>query len=796
VKFSVNWLREFVDIDVSVEKLVELLSFSGTKVESVYRPGRDIKGVVVAEIEDISRHPNADNLTLVDVRVADSEVERVVCGASNFAIGDRVPLARVGSRLPEMEVGERKIRGETSRGMLCSGFELGVSRDHSGILVLPPDAPLGADVTEVLGLNDAIVEVEVTPNRGDCMGMLGIAREVAALLGNELRWPNVNVPLSDLDSPVSVRVEAPDACSRFTARFIDGVSIGPAPSWMLARLVALGVRPISNIVDITNYVMLEMGHPLHAFDAEKVAESTIVVRWAHKAEQLTTLDGATRTLHPDDLVIADPTRPLGIAGVIGGADSEVSESTSSVIIECARFDPATIAFTTRRHVIRTEASARFERGADPEMAPLASARAAKLVAELCGGGVARRLEDVYPSPIELPVIRLRPARTSALLGYEISADEQARHLRSVELDVSEAKGDLRVLVPSFRALDLRREVDLIEEVARLAGFDQLPATLPSGGAGGLDRHQAAERRLRRILTGMDLAEAWTSSFGSPKELDDLGLPDDHPARSMMLLENPTSDDEPALRTTLAPGLLRSVARNAAQRAESVALYEIARVYEPSGEVLPREPLVLGATFAGRRYPRNWRRDDSPWDFFAAKGVLEAAFAAMELQRPQFAPVGGPPFHPTRAAAVSLEGTAVGAIGELHPDVCERWDVPEGTVMFEITLAPLFAALPERVKVEELSRYPAVYIDLALVVDDPVPAGLIEDVIRRVGAPEVSSVSLFDVYRGEQIPEGKKSLAYALELRSDERTLTDEDAERVEKRILAVLQERTGAELRR
>jgi phenylalanyl-tRNA synthetase beta chain len=796
MKFSVNWLREFVDIDVPVEKLVESLSFSGTKVESLRRPARGIDGVVVAEVVDISPHPNADTLTLVEAKVSDSEVERVVCGAHNFGVGERVPLARVGASLPGMQVGERKIRGETSRGMLCSGLELGVSRDHSGILVLPPESPLGADVVEVLGLDDAIVEVEITPNRGDCMGMLGIAREVAALLGADLRSPDIAAPVSDTDSPVKVRIDDPEGCSRFTARYIDAVTIAPSPSWMQARLVALGVRPISNVVDITNYVMLELGHPLHAFDAELVADQTLIVRRAKETEMLTTLDGVARTLHHDDLVIADPARALGLAGVIGGEDSEVSDETSRIIIECARFDPATIAFTTRRHIIRTEASARFERGADPEMAPVASERAAQLVAELCGGRVAADLEDAYPQPIVRPVITLRPERTSALLGYEVAADEQVSYLQSIELKVERHNGEMQVEVPSFRALDLQREVDLIEEVARLAGFDRLPATFPAGVAGGLTRDQAAERRLRRILTGFGLAEAWTSSFGSPTELDLLGLPDDHPARTMVAIENPTSDEEPGLRTTLVPGLLRSVARNVAQRADSVSLYEIARIYEPSGEVLPREPLTLGAAFAGRRRPRGWRGDELRWDFFAVKGVIEAVFAALELAPPSFAPAAGPPFHPTRAASIVLDGSRIGAIGELHPDVSMRFSVPEETIVSEFALAPLWAALPDRVKVEELSRYPAVFIDLALVVDEALPAEKVEEQIRRAGAPELQSAALFDVYRGEQIPEGKKSLAYALELRSQERTLTDADAERVEQRILNALRERTGAELRR
>jgi phenylalanyl-tRNA synthetase beta chain len=798
VKFSVNWLREFVDIDVGVEKLGELLTLSGMKLESLKRPGRDIDGVIVAEVVAIADHPNADKLILVDVQTEDGSTRRVVCGAHNFEVGDRVPLATVGARLPDLQVSERKIRGEASQGMLCSGFELGISKDHTGILVLPAEAPLGDGVTTVLGLDDSIVEVEVTPNRGDCMGLLGIAREVAALLGHELRWPDLSIPSSEIDSPVKVQVEATDGCTRFTARYIEGVSINPAPSWMQARLVALGVRPISNIVDITNYVMLEMGHPLHAYDAAKIAEHTIIVRNAKADEKVTTLDGVTRTMHPDDILIADPTRPLGIGGVMGGEDSEVSESTADVILECARFDPATTAFTTRRHLLRTEASLRFERYADPEMAPLASARAARLIAELAGGRVASRMVDDYAKPVERPMITWRPERTSLLLGYEVAADVQIKHLRSVELEVEPRSFDdgFDVTVPTFRAHDLTREVDLIEEVARLAGYDRIPNTLPAGVAGGLEQEQAAERRLRRVLSGLGLAEAWTNSFGSPRELDDLGLSPDHPARSMVVLENPTSDDEPTLRTTLVPSLLRAVARNHAQRVESIALYEIARVYEPTQDVLPHEALVLTAVMSGARHGSRWRSADARWGFLAAKGVLEAALAGMELPAAEFTPVSGPPFHPTRAASISVNGAAVGALGELHPDVCDRFDALEGTVMFELALAPLWAALPERVKVEPLARFPAIFFDIALIVDESIPAKLIADLIKNAGEPEVARVDLFDVYRGPQIPSGKKSLAYALELRSNERTLSDADATRVEERILSAVKERTGAELRR
>jgi phenylalanyl-tRNA synthetase beta chain len=796
VKFSLQWLRDFVDIDVSPEELGELLSHSGTKLETLEQRGKEIHGVIVARVLDIADHPNADNLTLVEVDAGDGRTERVVCGARNFAVGDLVPLAAVGARLPGgFEIGERKIRGEISRGMLCSPMELGVSRDHSGILVLPTDASLGSDVPHVLGLDDAIYDVEITPNRGDCMGMIGIAREVAALVGAGLRMPSTDFAADvGLPSPVAVDIKDANGCRRFVAHFAEDVSIGPSPSWMQARLLALGVRPISNVVDITNYVMLETGQPLHAYDAGQIAGHRIIVRRAAEGEKQTTLDEQNRAMHPDDLMIADPERLHGIAGVMGGEDSEVSDTTTTVVLECANFDHASVAFTMRRHAIRTEAGIRFERGADPEAPPFTARRAMKLMAELAGARVSATVVDEYPTAWQPRTLTLRPSRTDHILGYSLPADEQVKHLRSVAIDAQLGDGVVEAQIPSFRN-DLQREVDLVEEVARLAGFARLPATLPRGDAGALEPAQAAERRVRRILAGLGLSEAWTSSFGSPADLDMLGLDEDHPARRMVGLENPTSDEEPALRTTLLPGLLRSAARNVAQRAESVALFEVARVYEPTRDPLPREELCLGAVFCGRQGTTSWRHTDRRWDFFAAKGVFESLLQAMEMSPPKWIRVSGMPLHPTRASSINFSGAPIGVFGEVHPAVCERFDVPERTIVFEIGLETLFSSLPDRAKVEELSRFPAVYRDMALVVDEGIEAARIEDIIRRAGQPEVESVRLFDVYRGEQVPEGKKSLAYALNLRSHERTLTDEDADAVRNRILTALAERTGAQLR-
>ena len=795
MRVSLGWLREFVDVDVPVERLAEMLDLSGTKVESIRRPERNVKGVVVGEAVNIVDHPNSDKLTLVDVRTDRDETTRVVCGARNFAVGDKVPFAMVGSSLPEMAITERKIRGEVSHGMLCSAAELGISKDHSGILVLPPEAELGADVVPLLGLDDTVFELEITPNRPDCMSMIGVAREVAIVLRKELREPETATVGSDsVANPVRVDIEDPEGCTRYLARYISGVTIKPSPVWMSARLLAAGIRPISNVVDVTNYVLLERGQPLHAFDARRVDGHHIVVRRARSGERLTTLDGVERELHPDDLLIADPKRGLSLAGVMGGEDSEVSDDSTDIILESAHFEHRSVAFTSRRHLLRSEASARFERGADPEGVSDAAARATALMVELAGGTAAASATDVYPHPYERPRITLRPERADRVLGASLARETQTSFLSQLGLEVGEKDGVIEVTVPGYRP-DLRREVDLIEEVGRLAGFERLPSTLPSGRAGMLEPEQDFERNLRRALVGAGLTEAWTSSFMSPADLARLGLGDDHPAAGLVALENPMSEDESVLRSTMLPGLLRSTALNLARGTRSIALFEIARVYEATGETLPREGLVLGATMAGTRANQAWLEPERRWGFFEAKGVVDAVLGANGFPRLTYESVSGSPFHPTRAASLSLEGTVLGVLGELHPDVCDRFSVPERTVALELALAPLLAALPQRVKVSELARFPSVFLDVALIVAEDVSAAKVEGLIASAGAPELVSVRLFDVYRGDQVPEGEKSLAFALELRAADRTMTDEEASATRDRIVDLLTEEVGARLR-
>lgn len=796
MRVPLSWLGEIVDLSgIDPAELAHRLSMTGTKVESVTRPGEEISGIVVAEVKGIDEHPNADNLSLVDVSTGDGEM-RVVCGAKNFTVGDRIPFARVGSRLPGFEIGARKIRGIVSEGMLCSGSELGISKDHSGLLILQPDAPLGADVSQLLGLDDTIIELEITPNRPDCMSILGVAREVAALYGRELHRPQVDPGL--LDSPagnVGVQIDDETGCPRYLAVHITGVTIGPSPAWLAARLLAAGVRPISNVVDATNYVLMELGQPTHAFDAARVSDRRIIVRRAGTGEKIVTLDDTERSLVADDLVIADPQRPIALAGVMGGRDSEVSPDTTELILEVASFDRSAVALTSRRLGLRSEASARFERGVDVESVPFAAARCAGLIAELAGGKVTGSV-DVYPVPFQRPTVTLRPERTNHLLGIDIPAGRQIEHLSSIELNAG-LDGDLiAVEVPAFRP-DLEREVDLIEEVARLEGFETLPATVPSGPAGGLTREQAAVRTITRALVARGMAEAWTSSFFAESDLDLLGLDDDHPARRLVKVSNPMVEQEGALRSTMIPGLLRCVARNHAQRAGGLGLFEVAHLYEPTSGELSQEELALGAAMSGYRILPSWASDGQRWDLFTAKGAIEAAAAAVGVKGLEYHAISGhnAPFHPTRGATVTLDGETIGVLGEIHPETCDRFDVPEGTVVFEIALAPVLAALPVRREAVDLPRFPGTLIDLAVVVDAGVAAAKVEDIIRRAGEPEVVSVRLFDLYEGEQISAGKKSLAFSLEMRDPERTMTDEEAVKVRDRVVGALSERLGAEIR-
>lgn len=781
MKVLLSWLRELVPVEVSPEELGARLTMRGLALEGLTETGEGVSGVVVAEVREVREHPNADSLMLVKADDG-GEIRDIVCGARNYVVGDRVPLARPGARLPGgMEIGQRKVRGELSDGMLCSARELAIAEDHSGILLLDGDAPLGADVVSHLALRDVLFDFDVTPNRPDLLSVVGVAREIAALYGLPLTLPTIDLVEqgAPIETLASVEITDTRGCPRYVARVIEDVTIERSPWWMRQRLLASGTRPISNVVDITNYVLLEMGQPLHAFDLDRVDEARIVVRKARKNETITTLDDRDRLLAPTDVVIADGTKAVAVAGIMGGATSEVSDGTRRVLLESAYFDPMRIRPTAARLGLRTEASVRFERGADPEAAPVAAARAAGLLAAIAGGRVAPGAIDAYLRPIAAKPIRLSVARAGALIGAPQQTAQVQGWLRALGCETAGTGSTLRVTPPSWRP-DLRIEEDLVEEVARSYGYDMIPETLPAGSRiGSLDARQLARRSVHRVLLGAGLTEAVTLSLMPPSLPDRIGVEDTHPLRRAFALANPLSEEESRLRVTLFTGLLLAAERNAARRVLPVRLFEQGIVFVPTEDGAPPLEREEMAWILAGPADDAWHGTDRSYDFYDAKGVAEAVLAGLGVDD-----VGTRPFddgaitgalHPARCAVITARGADIGLIGELHPRVAAEFGLPArtavGALRFEDTLAQ---ATPSRGS--DPARVPAVERDLALVVPDPTPHAVVRSTIERAAGPLLEGVRLFDVYDGAPIPEGHLSLAYRLILRAPDRTLTDADAD--------------------
>ena len=780
MRVPLSWLREFTPVDDDPDSMATTLSMFGLKVDEVIRIGTGISGVVVGEVRAIREHPDADNLILV--RAFDGTAERdIVCGARNFAVGDKVPLALPGARLPNgMEIARRVVRGETSDGMLCSARELLIADDHTGIIVLDPDAPVGKDLVSALDLEDVVFDIDVTGNRPDALSILGVARDVSILYKLPLTVPDVSVKETgpDITTLASVTIEDKRGCPRYLARVIEGVSIGPSPWWMRRRLMAAGMRPISNVVDVTNYMLLERGHPLHAFDLDKLAGHAIVVRHARKDETITTLDGQERALKKEDLLICDAERPVAIAGIMGGAETEVSATTTRILLESAFFAPDRIAHTARRLGVRSEASVRFEHGTDVENVPPSASRASALLGSLAGGTVASGAIDIYPKPIVRKPIRVRAARANALLGIDEPVGEMAAMLDTLGCRVAASRSVLRVTPPSWRP-DIVIEENVVEEIGRLYGYERIPETLPSGGRiGGLTLHQRRRRSARHLLIGAGLSEAQTLSLLPPWFADRAGLPADHELRSHVRLSNPLSEEESILRPSLIPGLLLAAQRNVARRALPVCLFELGIVFGRSTEENHiSETERLGFVLAGPT-PATWHEPARELDFYDGKGALEAVAAGLGVRSLEFqASDGGGLGHPGRAAAILIDGVAMGTLMELHPAVAESLELPRRVVVGELGVVPLFAAATES-RAETPVRFPAVARDVALVVPADTTSAEVEQQLRAAGGPLLAGLELFDVYRGDQIPSGTVSLAYSLTLRDLERTLTDADADTV------------------
>ncbi len=789
MKVPWSWLTEFVPVKGEPEDVADRLSLRGLTVDEILRVGTEVSGVVVGSVLKVDPHPNADSLVLVRVDTG-GDVREIVCGARNFGPGDRVPVALPGARLPGgVEIGERSVRGRVSHGMLCSARELHISDDHSGILLLDGDAVPGGDVRALLGLDEVVLDVDVTPNRPDALSIVGIAREVAALEGLPLVVPEPVVAEGDTPAAELVEVVVSDGrgCPRYLARVVTGLRNLQSPAWMRRRLLACGMRPINAVVDITNYVLLERGHPLHAFDLEQLTGHRIVVRRARSGERITTLDGIDRRLERDDVAICDAIRPVAVAGVMGGGDGEVTSETTDVVLESAYFDPARVGRTARRLGLRTEASVRFERGADPEAPPAAASAACRLLAEICGGTIAAGAVDVARQRKKTKPIRLGVGRTNRLLGVSLAEDDMAALLRTVEMDVTRSGRDaLRVTAPSFRP-DIGIEEDLVEEVARLHGFDRIPETLPSSGrAGGLTEDQEARALVRRLLLGSGLSEAFTLSLLPGDLADRLTLSSEHPWRQVVRVANPLSEAESALRPAVLPGLLLAAERNLARRVSTVAMFEIGVAFLPGGEA-PVEDLRAAWVLAGRD-PAGWH-GEREFDVFDSAGVIDALASGLRCEgiarRPATDAADVGHLHPGRAALVEVGGEVTGWVGEIHPRVARALDLSGRVAVGEISLGPLLRSAFSA-RAAEVPRFPAVERDLAVVVPTSVTAADVRAVVTSAGRPRLSFVEIFDVYRGEQAGEGNVSLAFRLAFRDSKRTLTDVEAGEAMAAILGAL----------
>jgi len=800
MRVSLKWLEEYVDITLPPADLAQRLTMAGTEVKGWQVIGGKWENIVVGQIIAINPHPSADRLSLATVDLG-TEQQTVVCGAPNLKLGDKVAFAYVGAQLIDGHSGQvirlksAKVRGVVSSGMVCSEKELGISDSHEGIMVLPAGAPVGAPLIDYMG--DVIFDLEITPNRPDCLSVIGIAREVAALTGKEVHLPEVGYAAAPLpiDQQISVDIVDPDLCPRYCASLITGVKVAASPRWMQQRLLACGMRPINNIVDITNYVMLEYGEPLHAFDYHKIRGKKIIVRRAGDGEIIVTLDGVKRILSQDTLVIADREQAVAIAGVMGGADSEVTEETTAILLEAANFNPASIYYTGNTLNLPSEARLRFERGISPELTLPALKRATQLIIQLAGGKAAKGLVDAYPGKQEPEPILLSTGEVNSFLGVEFSIDQIKAALASLGFYCQPAASasEVWVTAPYWRS-DIHQPVDLIEEVARIIGYDQIPATMLGEAVPRQDPDPilTLKQEVRRSLVGYGFQEVLTYSLTSLELLNKL-LPEPHPLEPVPLhLANPMTADQEYLRPNLRANLLAALSANRRHEAGGIRLFELGRIYLPRPKDLPTEPEVVCGLLTGPRFEPSWHGGEETVDFFDAKGVVDGLLSRLGVEA-SFEPGEDESLHPSKQAAIVIDNNRLGVIGELHPKVLDAFDISGAVYLFEINLTALLPFTLGHKLFQPIPRFPAIVRDIALVIDSGVAHRQVQDIIT--GFPLVSQVTLFDVYAGGQLPPGKKSLGYRITFQSPTHTLTDEEVNKVQQQILDKLSGELGATLR-
>lgn len=810
MQVSIKWLKDYIDFTETPEQLADKLTMAGIPVENVVDPGEGLEKVVTGRIEKLEPHQNSDHLQICTMNVGLAENIIIVTGAQNVAEGQVVPVAMVGAHLPNgMKISKGKLRGVASNGMLCSAQELKLDLEKlpeeqkTGIFILPSDTPVGIPAKDVLGLNDVVLEFELTANRADCFSVFGLVREIAAITGNKPHFPEIKVNEDDntkLNDIFSVEIADPDLCSRFSTRMLKNVKIGPSPEWMQQRLEGAGIRSINNVVDVTNFVMIELGHPMHAYDYDKITGKKLIARRAIEGEELHTLDDTSRKAKGEMLVIADSEKAAGLAGIMGGFETEITDTTTTVVLESADFYGPCIRRTARACGLSSEASGRFERGVDSETTIKALDRAAQLLQEMGACTVCEGIVDVYPNPKQANYVTFTPEQINNHLGTNIAKDVMLNIITSVGFDVTKDENDeITVKVPSWRN-DVTCMADISEEIARLHGFDKIKSTLPNGVSmqGTQSAKQTFIDKVKASLSSQGLYETISFALTNEETFNKLNIPQDSPLRKAVPIMNPLSDEYPLVRTTLLSSIFDNLARNLARKNDDVALFEVGSVFFPKAlpvTELPDEVVKIAGAITGRRNAQGWNQTNDMVDFYDAKGIIEELLANLRVTRYTVEAGTHYAMHPGKTALFKKGRDVIATVGEVHPAVLSAYGITKPVYIFELDATTVMKYMVKDLKYKALPKYPATSRDLAMLVDVDVNAADIEKAMTKAAGQNLTQITLFDVYTGKQVEEGKKSLAFSLTFQSNDKTLTDAEIDPAIEKIVAKLQKDFNANLR-
>lgn len=810
MQVSIKWLKDYIDFTETPEQLADKLTMAGIPVENVVDPGEGLEKVVTGRIEKLEPHQNSDHLQICTMNVGLAENIIIVTGAQNVAEGQVVPVAMVGAHLPNgMKISKGKLRGVASNGMLCSAQELKLDLEKlpeeqkTGIFILPSDTPVGIPAKDVLGLNDVVLEFELTANRADCFSVFGLVREIAAITGNKPHFPEIKANEDDntkLNDIFSVEIADPDLCSRFSTRMLKNVKIGPSPEWMQQRLEGAGIRSINNVVDVTNFVMIELGHPMHAYDYDKITGKKLIARRAIEGEELHTLDDTSRKAKGEMLVIADSEKAAGLAGIMGGFETEITDTTTTVVLESADFYGPCIRRTARACGLSSEASGRFERGVDSETTIKALDRAAQLLQEMGACTVCEGIVDVYPNPKQANYVTFTPEQINNHLGTNIAKDVMLNIITSVGFDVTKDENDeITVKVPSWRN-DVTCMADISEEIARLHGFDKIKSTLPNGVSmqGTQSAKQTFIDKVKASLSSQGLYETISFALTNEETFNKLNIPQDSPLRKAVPIMNPLSDEYPLVRTTLLSSIFDNLARNLARKNDDVALFEVGSVFFPKAlpvTELPDEVIKIAGAITGRRNAQGWNQANDMVDFYDAKGIIEELLANLRVTRYTVEAGTHYAMHPGKTALFKKGRDVIATVGEVHPAVLSAYGITKPVYIFELDATTVMKYMAKDLKYKALPKYPATSRDLAMLVDVDVNAADIEKAMTKAAGQNLTQITLFDVYTGKQVEEGKKSLAFSLTFQSNDKTLTDAEIDPAIEKIVAKLQKDFNANLR-